>query len=313
MIAVDYVSKSVNNVSYTGNGAVNKIVADTTGTVVKNVTSSTVANVTALRVGGSVLSRVNPYLFAAKTIYDIGSAAYEYLTEDEKAELTPVEREAVNQVEEYAKNLDYQKQKTEDLKQKTDEISNSVTYEQGQSLPSVLTQNAKALTQSVNTLNSTMNEQMTLQNNNFQGLLIYLEQFLQLQTELAPLKIDAMNYQKNSAPAHVLNATNVSGLSPRDIQVSKHSYDIEAKEYARSPQTVNDWDENTLADIAPREARLVKDATVAIKTTDENNFQLDDDDIDIASPIDISSVFGYDKNSDIFKDLYKNLGGQGVL
>ena len=309
MVAVDYVSKSVNNVSYTGNGAVNKIVVDTTGTVVKNVTSSTVANVTALRVAGSVLSRVNPYLFAAKTVYDIGSSIYDYLSEDEKANLTPVEREAVNQVEEYAKNLDYQKQKTEDLKQKTEEISNSVTYEQGQSLPSVLTQNAKALTQSVNTLNSTMNEQMTLQNNYFQGLLIYLEQFLQLQTELAPLKIDAMNYQKNSAPAHVLNATNVSGLSPRDIQVSKHSYDIEAKEYAKSPQTVKDWDENTLADIAPREARLVKDATVAKDTTDKINFELDADDIDIAMPIDISSVYGFESCSSITKEWIDKMGG----
>lgn len=72
-------------------------------------------------------------------------------------------------------------------------------------------------------------------------------------------------------------------LHLREIQVSKHSYDVEAKEYAKSPQTVKDWDENILADIShPVEARLVKDATMAIKQPDENNLELDAiNDIDI--------------------------------
>ena len=101
-------------------------------------------------------------------------------------------------------------------------------------------------------------------------------------------------------------------MSPREIEVSHRSNEVEARVYQRTPTTVKDIDENVLFDIAPREARFVKDATVAKDTTDKINFELDDEDVDLADPLDIKTIFGYSSDSDALKEFYTRLGGIGL-
>lgn len=84
---------------------------------------------------------------------------------------------------------------------------------------------------------------------------------------------------------------------------------IESLQYDKNPQEVKDLDGQTVGTFAPREASLVKDATFAKNQTDEKNFELDDDDLDIATPIDISSIYGYEKSSDIIEQFILKMGG----
>ena len=88
-------------------------------------------------------------------------------------------------------------------------------------------------------------------------------------------------FQTTPVPNSVLEADQVVGFTPLQIEASHRSFEVEAKVYAKTPQKVKDWDENELADIAPREARLVKDSVIAIETTDKNNFELDDEDMGV--------------------------------
>ncbi len=179
--------------------------------------------------------------------------------------------------ENIAKNIDYTQQKNEALKEKVQTIDNSVVYEQGQSLPFVLSQNAKALTQSINTLTSTVSEQLGLLNNYMMAFAIYQQQFLDIKASEADLKIESM-------------------------------------EFAKTAQSVKDLDGQVVASFAPREASLVKDVTLAKDTTDKINFELPPEfDADLSSDkLDISSILGYDDGSDIYKEFFTRMGGVGL-
>lgn len=298
---------SANNASY---GGVVRPVNNVTNPTTSTVMSQTGTGIGSVKQYGTTnVANVDISSYVKNLTNSGGLLPYSGYTDEQKSGMTGLERSVVEKYEAMQKVAEEQNKKKEEVKKDTKDVADSVGYEQGKSLPSVLADNAKALTQAINLLTTTFSEQFTLLNNYMMGGLIYQQQFLDLKTTESGLKIDAMQYQKEAVSSSVLNATNVSGLSPRDIQVSKHSYDIEAKEYAKSPQTVKDWDENTLADIAPREARLVKDATVAKDTTDKINFELDTDDIDIAMPIDISSVYGFESCSSITKEWIDKMGG----
>ncbi|WNY98743.1 hypothetical protein SUSP_001161 [Sulfurospirillum sp. 'SP'] len=218
----------------------------------------------------------------------------------------------------------------------------------GETLPSVLTSNAKALVTSVNTLTSTFGEKFDYLNNYMYGLLTYLDiatglmqQSYSLNKELAdnskkkeedntlqvgdskmsPAEIEARKnlamlkaYDFKNTPVSqtVLEAENVVGMTPLEIEASHRSFEVEAKVFAKTPQKVKDWDENELADISPREARLVKDATVAIDTTDKINFELDDEDVDNLVTENIRSIFGYADDSVAIKEMFTRLGGIGL-
>ena len=193
-LATDYITSPSNNASYVGSGAVKQVIQTATTSASGSMISS------ALGVAGRVATRLNPYIFGASVLYDVGSSIYQSLTSEEKAQLSEPERVAVEHAENIAKNIDYTQQKNEALKEKVQTIDNSVVYEQGQSLPSVLSQNAKALTQSINTLTSTVREQLGLLNNYMMAFAIYQHQFLDIKASQADLKIDSMAFNKIAKP-----------------------------------------------------------------------------------------------------------------
>lgn len=240
--------------------------------------------------------------------------------------------------------------------QEMDELSDYLSRQQssmtppatGETLPSVLTKNAKELVTSVNTLTSTFGEKFDYLNNYMYGLMTYLDiatgfmdKSYTLNKELAdkakkkeedntfqvgdskmsPAEIEARKnlamlkaYDFKNTPVSqtVLEAENVVGMTPLEIEASHRSFEVEAKVFAKTPQKVKDWDENELADISPREARLVKDATVAIDTTDKINFELDDEDVDNLVTENIRSIFGYADDSGAIKEMFSRLGGVGL-
>ncbi len=271
--ATDYISSAVNNSNYAGS-TVSKAIsaASVTQTATKVVSSAGSVAGSVLNVGGKILSRANPYITALTTAYSLGSSAYDYFTADEKTKLTEPEKEVVQQTEAIQKVAEVSAQKAETLKQTVQIVADSVSYEQGQTLPSVLSQNAKALTLSVNALTTTLNEQLSLLNNYMMANLIYQQQFLDLKTEESNLKVESMIYDKS----------------------------LENQVY--------DSDGNLLSDmVSPREWAVRKNATVAKDTTDKINYDVDDflDD----SSIDLSSIIGYEDGSDIMREYISNLGG----
>ena len=270
-LATDYITSPSNNASYVGSGAVKQVIQTATTSASGSLISS------ALGFAGRVATRFNPYIFAGSVLYDIGSSVINSLSKEEKAQLSEPELVAYEHAENIAKNIDYTKQKNEALKEKVQTIDNSVVYEQGQSLPSVLSQNAKALTQSINTLTSTVSEQLGLLNNYMMAFAIYQQQFLDIKASEADLKIESM-------------------------------------EFAKTAKTVKDLDGQEIASFSPREAELVKNATLAKDTTDEINFELPPEfDADLSSDkLDISSILGYDDGSDIYKEFFTRMGGVGL-
>jgi len=276
--AVDYVNTAVNNTTYVGSttsGAVNN--SNYAGnTVSKTVSSATVASKagttagTVLSVGGKILARANLWLTAAQLAYTVGSSIWDYFSKDEIEQMTEAEKETVQQYESMQKVAETQQQKTQDVKDQTKAVADSVSYQQGQTLPSVLSQNAKALTQSINALTVSFNEQFSLLNNYMMANVLYQQQFLDLKTAESDLKIESMTYNKTS-------------------------------------QTIKDLDGNEVVNLAPRDASMVKNATVAKDTTDKINYDVDDllDD----SPIDLSSIIGYEDGSDIMREYILSLGG----
>lgn len=263
-LATDYITSPSNNTSYVGSGAVKQVIQTATTSASGSMISS------ALGVAGRVATRLNPYIFAGSVLYDVGSSIYQSLTSEEKEQLSEPERVAVEHAENIAKNIDYTQQKNEALKEKVQTIDNSVVYEQGQSLPSVLSQNAKALTQSINTLTSTVSEQLGLLNNYMMAFAIYQQQFLDIKASEADLKIESM-------------------------------------EFAKTAKTVKDLDGQEIASFAPREAELVKNATLAKDTTDKINFDIDDLIDEPNMPI--IDLGGYPLTSDIMEELIQKLRG----
>lgn len=263
-LATDYITSPSNNASYVGSGAVKQVIQTATTSASGSLISS------ALGVAGRVATRLNPYFFAGSVLYDIGSSVINSLSKEEKAQLSEPELVAYEHAENIAKNIDYTQQKNEALKEKVQTIDNSVVYEQGQSLPSVLSQNAKALTQSINTLTSTVSEQLGLLNNYMMAFAIYQQQFLDIKASEADLKIESM-------------------------------------EFAKTAKTVKDLDGQEIASFSPREAELVKNATLAKDTTDKINFDIDDLIDEPNMPV--ISLGGYPLTSDIMEELIQKLRG----
>lgn len=178
----DLVFDAVGVASEVATGAAEKVVKTASSLATSGALSG------AVRYGASAVARVNPYIGLAMGAYD----AYQYLTQEEKAKLSEPERVAVESSENIARTLALTDEKSVDLLEKTKEIADSVNYAQGESLPSVLSQNAKALTESINTLTFTVNQQFSLLNNYMMALTIYQQQFLDLKVSDVNLKADSV-------------------------------------------------------------------------------------------------------------------------
>ena len=88
---------------------------------------------------------------------------------------------------------------------------------------------------------------------------------------------------------------------------------IDDLEFRSSSQTILDLDDNEICNVSPRDVENIKNATVARKVTDENNFELDDDDFDDdfnSLMPDISAIFGSYNVSDIITDITKSGGSE---
>lgn len=279
--AYDYINTPSNNSNYAGS-VVQKVASNSVPSVASSVASATVATAktaegltvgSALRFGAKSIFRLNPYLASASLLYD----AYKFFTDDEIAQLPEAEQQIAKEAQQYSKVVEAQQQKVDEIKQEIKTVSESVEYQQGQTLPSVLSQNAKALTLSVNALTATLSEQLSLMNNYMMANLIYQQQFLGIKAEESGLNIDSLEFNKTA-------------------------------------QNIADLDGNFVTKLAPREAELAKNATVAREVTDKNNFTLDDDiDLDdIVDGVEISSIFGYSGDTEPLKEFYTRLGGQGL-
>ena len=259
------------------------------------------------------------------------------------------EKEEIKKKQQEAENLKYTLENKIKLQEDLDRQKEAVTPPVvGETLPAVLKQNTKSLVESVGTLTSTFGSKFDVFNNYMYGFLTYMDivvgfmdktytlnkeladnakkkeddNALQVgDTKMSPAEIEAQKnlamwknyaFQTTPVPDSVLEADQVVGMTPLQIEASHRSFEVEAKVYAKTPQKVKDWDENELADIAPREARLVKDSVIAIETTDKNNFELDDEDIDLTLPLDIKTIFGYEGDSSATKELFIRLGGSGL-
>ena len=218
-------SAAVNNPMYSGGS-----VASASGS---SVGSTTV-------VGSKTFTKYNASdLLTNITTVGVGTGLVYYTDEELKA-MNDSERAVAEQNESLQKAVEAQADKVKTVEQKNEEIASGVTYEQGQTLPSVLASNAKALTLSINSLTSAITEQLALLNNYMMGNLIYQQQFLDIKTEESAFNIDSMQYN-------------------------------------RLTQTVYDLDGNALGKAAPRDLTTQKDAVVAIDHTDKINYELPND------------------------------------
>lgn len=81
-------------------------------------------------------------------------------------------------------------------------------------------------------------------------------------------------------------------LQLQDLQIDKHVYHSTV-----SP--VVDMDGNNMGAFAPRDLKNIESASTARKHTDQNNFEVDDDDIDTMFTLpDISEIFKYSRLTD---------------
>ena len=81
-------------------------------------------------------------------------------------------------------------------------------------------------------------------------------------------------------------------LELQDLQIDKHNYH-------KTVQDVVDMDGNKMASVAPRDLKNIESASTARKHTDQNNFEVTDDDIDTMFTMpDISEIFKYGRLTD---------------
>lgn len=77
-----------------------------------------------------------------------------------------------------------------------------------------------------------------------------------------------------------------------DLEIDKHNYH-------KTVQDVVDMDGNKMASVAPRDLKNIVSASTARKHTDQNNFEVTDDDIDTMFTMpDISEIFKYGRLTD---------------
>ena len=278
-------SSSANNASYQGRYTASNNVSYARSSSVSPLTSS---ETTVVSQSGTGVGTVKQYSSTNITNFNVadyvknltnasGGSSYTYYTDEQKAQMSAPDRLLIEQYEAMQKVSEDQNKNKQAVKDQTKEVVNGINYQQGDTLPSVLSQNAKALTQAINALTTTFTDQFTLLNNYMMGGLIYQQQFLDIKTAESGLKIESMEYNKTQ-------------------------------------QTVYDLDGNALGQATPRDLGVQKDAVVGIDHTDKINFTLDDDgDLeDIMDGVDITGIFGYDSDADVIKEAFNRLGGVGL-
>ena len=97
-----------------------------------------------------------------------------------------------------------------------------------------------------------------------------------------------------------LSAIKENGGKLADIETERH-------EYETKPQTIRDLDGESVANISPRDAQTIKNASEARIATDENNFNVGEDEINGLFPEfpDITALFDFVMPSKIDEEIMK--------
>lgn len=92
-----------------------------------------------------------------------------------------------------------------------------------------------------------------------------------------------------------------NGKGMLDIEKDRHTYE-------KTPQAIKDLDGETVANLSPRDAQTVKNATEARVATDENSFELSDSDVSGLFPEfpDITTLFDFPLPNKIDLEVLKN-------
>lgn len=92
-----------------------------------------------------------------------------------------------------------------------------------------------------------------------------------------------------------------NGKGLLDIEKDRHDYE-------KTPQAIKDLDGETVANLSPRDAQTVKNATEARVATDENSFELSDSDVSGLFPEfpDITTLFDFPLPNKIDLEVLKN-------
>lgn len=237
----------------------------------------------------TVLPRVNPYVGVASLVLGGAKLAYDKYQSDNEPVVQIIKHMGADEstVPDYAQNFaNYQGESLKNLGTSLEGINDGLTSSTAPTLPEVMTSNASALVQSLNALTLSFQENLGYVASGIFGISAFLEQ-------LVTLKQAQLQFSQE-----------VEAVKLEKTELQKESY-----EFKKTSKVIQDLDGEVVATMAPREAELAKNATVGRKVTDENNFELDDDDIDISMPIDISSCFGYEKYSDMLKNVLNSHGG----
>ncbi len=294
--------KAVNNPTFKNVGVVKTTptMADDVANLTSNVTSSL-----AFSLASKVLTRSVPALFVASTLYDVGSGLYDIYknyTSDKKTEdnsntkiktdegiVTPksIPETILNQAVTKAKS------DVENVKAKSESIKAEFTAFEGTTLPEHMANNTSALVSAINHLTETVAQGSTQMSINVMALSQTLSDFSMLMEYGIEqnLKIKAVELGADTLKfPDMLNIktdfsdsfNDVLGLKKEEIpkQIEKADLQIDDLTYRKTDVALTDLDGEVVATVSPREAETKKNITLAKKTTDENNFQLDEEDLD---------------------------------
>lgn len=285
-LAESYINQPVNTTSgWAGMGKLGETV-DTK--VFKPVSVESVkqqaVNSVSTKALSSSASRLNHWAFGAKTIYDLGVA----LKDGYDSGTLRIPDALVD----LFSSADFTMQQQDALNEKLNGILMPDPVPVGETLPSVLKQNANAIIQSLNAYTSVFNLKLDELNYSFAGLLSYMENIASLiqktyddnkkleeekakeeeqysvqvgDTKMTPAEIEAKknlamwrayDFKTSAVPSSLLEASNVVGMTPLQIEVSKNSYIVEANEFAKSPVDYDILNSDSVVGMSPREIEI---------------------------------------------------------
>lgn len=285
-LAESYINKPVNTTSgWAGMGQLGETV-DTKvfkPVTVESVKQQAVNNISTKALSSSA-SRLNHWAFGAKTIYDLGVAL--------KDGYDSGNLKIPDALVDLFSSADFTMQQQDALNEQLNGFLPSDSVPVGETLPSVLKQNAKAIIQALNAYTSVFNLKLDELNYSFAGLLSYMENIASLMqktyddnkklqelkakeeeqntvqvgdTKMTPAEIEAKknlamwrayDFKTSAVSSSVLEASNVAGMTPLEIEVSKNSYIVEANEFAKSPVDYDILNSDSVVGMSPREIEI---------------------------------------------------------
>lgn len=315
------VLKTANNPTFKGVGITKTpSYVDEAVDLATNVTSSV-----AFSLGSKVLTRSVPALFVASTLYDVGSGLYNLYKSYTSEPSSPIPSEPViaedgNKVEpkyipekiiEGAVNV--AKANLENVKAKNDEIASTLTNFEGTTLPEHMANNTSALVGAINHLSEVIakgTSDITLgsfsigQTLSDFGLMFEHYANQGLKTESVKLGSSMSVTTDFSDKFNEVLDLNKQVL-PK--QYEKADLQIDDLTFRKTDKSIVDLDGLEVANISPREAELIKNATVSRKTTDENNLEFDEEDFDIMDSLpDITAITTYESRSELIEKIMRN-------